>query len=436
MQEIKKEYLKINISELRPYEKNNKKHTKKDIDEVAKSIKENSYLAPIIIDENNILLVGHWRLEALKKLKYKEVEVIQVSWLSENQKKKYRIKDNTTSLFSEFDFENILQEVLSLWEDWTDLVSHLEWLDIFSGLNFFWNEEFMEEIQDEVPELPEEEKIEVKSWDIFKLWNHYLMCWSSTSSADVEKLMSWNKADCVVTDPPYLMNFQWAMHWDWKKESRHKKIENDDLKWAEWQKFLEDFLKQIKKYCRWSFYIFFYRLWIDKMFKAMEAQKMRWRNLIIWKKEHINLSPTDYKSIYEPIIHWWADDYIPILYWWNEEHNFYGKKWEKDFFNDFQVSSILENNRTRKNDLHPTMKPIELLEKILNNSTKTGDKVLDLFWWSGSTLIACEKKQRVCYMIELTPEYCQTIIKRFYNVTNGSKEIKCLNRKMDFSFLN
>lgn len=435
MQEIKKEYLKINISELKPYEKNNKKHTKKDIDEVVKSIKESSYIAPIIVDENNVLLVWHWRLEALKKLKYKEVEVIQVSWLSEEQKKKYRIKDNTTSLFSEFDFENILQEVLSLWEEWVDLVSHLEWLDIFSGLNFFQNEEFIEEIQDEVPELPEEEKIEVKSWDIFKLWNHYLMCWSSTSSADIEKLMNWNKADCVVTDPPYLMNFQWAMHWDWKKESKHKKIENDDLKWAEWQKFLEDFLFQVKKYCSWSFYIFFYRLWIDKMFKALEAQNMRWRNLIIWKKEHFNLSPTDYKSIYEPIIHWWADDYQPIFYWWNEEHNFYWKKWEADFINDFQISSVLENNRTRKNDLHPTMKPIELLEKILNNSTKTGGKVLDLFGWSGSTLIACEKKQRVCYMMELTPEYCQTIIKRFYQVTGWSKNIECLNRQIDFSFL-
>ena len=111
------------------------------------------------------------------------------------------------------------------------------------------------------------------------------------------------------------------------------------------------------------------------------------------------------------------------------------KKWEADFINVFQVSSVLENNRTRKNDLHPTMKPIELLEKILNNSTKTGDKVLDLFGWSWSTLIACEKKQRICYMMELTPEYCQTIIKRFYNVINWSKGIKCINRKVDFSFL-
>ena len=416
---IKKEYILLKISELKPYEKNNKKHKEKDISEVAKSIKESSYIAPIIVDENNVLLVWHWRLEALKKLKYKEVEVLKVSWLSEKQKKKYRIKDNTTSLFAEFDFENIRDEILSLWEDGLDLIWHLENLEDFWNINFFWEEEF----------------IEVKSWDIFKLWNHYLMCWSSTSSADVEKLMNWNKADCVVTDPPYLMNFQWAMNWKWEKNMKHKKIENDNLKWAEGQKFLEDFLFQVKKYCSWSFYIFFYRLWIDKMFKAMENQKMKWRNLIIWKKEHINLSPTDYKSIYEPIIHWWADDYQPIFYWWNEEHNFYWKKWEADFIEDFEVSSVLRNNRTKINDLHPTMKPIELLEKILNNSTKTGDKVLDLFGWSWSTLIACEKKQRVCYMMELTPEYCQVIIKRFYQVTGWSKNIECINRKIDFSFL-
>jgi DNA modification methylase len=99
------------------------------------------------------------------------------------------------------------------------------------------------------------------------------------------------------------------------------------------------------------------------------------------------------------------------------------------------VSSILENQRSKKNDLHPTMKPISLLEKILNNSTLPKHKVLDLFGGSGSTLIACEKKDRQCYMIELDPKFVQVIIKRFYDVTGGTKEIKCLNRDFDFSFL-
>lgn len=433
---LQKEYITLKIKDIIPYKNNNKIHTAESVKEVAKSIEKNGDLAPMIIDEENILIAGHWRLKAFKKLKYKEVKVLKISWLTEKQKKHYRIADNTTNFLSEWNFENLQKEILSLWEDGLDLFWHLDWLDWFDTLNF-WNEEFKEEIQDEVPEIQEDEKIEVKKWDIFKLWNHYLMCGSSTCSKDVKKLLDSKKVNCVITDPPYLMNFEWAIDWQGNKSNKHnhKKIENDNLKWSEGQKFLQDFLKQIKNNCSWSYYIFFYRLWIDKIFRAMEEEKMKWRNLIIWKKNHFNLSPTDYKSIYEPIVNWWADDYQPIFYWWNEEHSFYWKKWESDVIDDIQISSILENEKTLKNDLHPTMKPISLLEKILNNSTRIWDKVLDLFGGSGSTLIACEKKQRVCYMMELDEEYCQTIIKRFNAVTGGNKEIKCLNRKFNFNFL-
>nr|DAT00687.1 MAG TPA: ParB protein [Caudoviricetes sp.] len=111
---IKKEFIFIKISEIKPYENNNKKHTEKDISEVVKSIKKNTDIAPMIIDEDNILIAGHGRLLAFKKLKYKEVQVLKISGLTENQKKDYRIRDNTTSLFSEFDFENIMKEVASL----------------------------------------------------------------------------------------------------------------------------------------------------------------------------------------------------------------------------------------------------------------------------------------------------------------------------------
>lgn len=435
---MEKSYIEVKISDIIPYKYNNKKHKDRDVNEVIKSIKNNGDIAPMIIDENNVLLVWHGRLLAFKKLKYKTVKVLQVIGMTEEQKKDYRIRDNTTSFFSEFDFENIRNEILALWDEGGNLVWHLEWLDMFEGINFFENNwEYDESIEDEIIETQDTEKIEVKKWDIFKLWNHTLMCWSSTSWADVALLMNWQKADCVITDPPYLMNFSSAIDWKWNKSNKHnhRKIENDNLKWEEAQKFLQDFLQQIKSHCVWSYYIFFYRLWIDKMFKAMEVEKMTWRNLIIWKKDHLNLSPTDYKSIYEPIINWWADDYQPIFYGWNDEHNFYWRKWELDFIDWIQVSSILVNERTKSNDLHPTMKPITLLEKILNNSTRTANKVLDLFWGSGSTLIACEKKDRICYMMELDEKYCQTIIKRFYKVTNWTKPISCINRDIDFNFL-
>lgn len=434
MVEIKKEHINLKIKDLIHYKNNNKIHTEEDIKEVIKSIKKDWYIAPICIDENNMLLAWHGRTLALQEMWVTEIDVIKVYWLSEEQKKDYRIRDNTTNLLAQFNLDNLKIELESLWDFSKDIVDHLDfdlWLN-------FWNESenlYREEIEDEVPEV---EKTEIKEGDFFKLWNHYLLCWSSTDENNIKKLLDNSKANMVLTDPPYLMNFEGSIWGDGKKSNKHnhKKIENDNLKWEEGQKFLEDFSRIVKDYCSWSYYIFFYRLWIDKIFRALDNIWLKWKNLIIWKKNHFNLSPSDYKSIYEPIVNGWADDYTPIFYWWNEEHKFYWKKGESDVINDIQITSVLESQKTLKNDLHPTMKPIALLEKILNNSSREGEKILDLFWWSWSTLIACEKKNRNCYMMELSPEYVQVIIKRFYEVTGWTVDIECLNGELDFSFLN
>lgn len=430
---LKKEQIKVNINQIIHYKNNNKIHTEKDIKEVIQSIKKNWYIAPIIVDEENILLAWHGRTLALIEMWYQEVEVLKVYWLSEEQKKDYRIRDNTTALLAEFDLDNLKIELESLWDFSMDIVNHLDfdlWLN-------FWNESenvYKEEIENEVPVVLE---TEIREWDFFKLWNHYLLCWSSTDKKNIERLLDNQKANMVLTDPPYLMNFEWSIWGDGKKSNKHnhKKIENDNLKWNEGQKFLEDFSRIIKEYCSWSYYIFFYRLWIDKIFRALDTIWLKWKNLIIWKKNHFNLSPSDYKSIYEPVVNGWADDYTPIFYGWNDEHKFHWKKGESDVIDDIQISSVLESPKTLKNDLHPTMKPIALLEKILNNSSREGEKVLDLFWWSWSTLIACEKKNRNCYMMELSPEYIQVIIKRFHEVTWWTVDIECINRDLDFSFL-
>ncbi len=431
---IKKEHIKLKINEILHYENNNKIHTEEDVKEVIKSIKKNWYISPICVDEDNIILAWHWRVLALNEIGFKEIEVIKVYWLSEKQKKDYRIRDNTTALLAEFNLENLKTELNELWDFSKDIIEQLDF-DIW--LNF-WNSSenvYREDKEDDLPEVPK--NIVVKEWDTFRLWKHYLLCWDCTNPNAIWKLLQGEKANMVLTDPPYLMNFEGSVWGDWEKSNKHhhKKIKNDNLKGAEGIKFLEDFLKIIQTFCKWSYYVFFYRLWIEKIFRALENINLRYRNLIIWKKNHFNLSPTDYKSIYEPIVHGWADDYTPIFYGWNEEHKFYWKKWEIDFIDDIQIPSVLESPKNLKNDLHPTMKPIELLEKILNNSTKEWDKVLDLFWWSWSTLIACEKRNRVCYMVELEPEYIQVIIKRFYDVTDWTVDIECLNREIDFSFL-
>lgn len=411
---LKKQTLTLKLKDLKAYERNNKIHKDEDVDEVVKSIQKNGYIAPIIVDENNIILAGHGRKLALQKLWHKQIEVVKVFWLSEEQKKDYRIRDNTTSLLAEFDLENLRIELESLWDFSSDILWHLDfdlWLN-------FWTEEktFDETIEDEVPEI-EDDEIVIKEGDIFQVWKHRLMCWNSLNKNSIWKLMSWNKSDMVFTDPPYLMNFHWTPDTTWKiweAAKKHKKIINDNLSEKQWNIFLDSLNNILKENNEWAFYITFYRLWIDKYFNSMERTWLKWRNLIVWDKWNFSLSNSDYKSQYEPII-----------YWWNNTHKFYWWKNKKDIWN-------IERNKI--NDLHPTMKPIGLIEIALENSSKKWDKILDLFWWSWSTLIACEKKERKCFMMELDPKYVQTIIKRFQNVTWNTQEVKCLNRSLELNF--
>jgi DNA modification methylase len=222
----------------------------------------------------------------------------------------------------------------------------------------------------------------------------------------------------VFTDPPYLMDFNGAIGGDGIENKRHAPIINDKMSKEDGEKFLIDVSKTIRMFCNGAWYVSFYRLGIDDLFRAMAAAGLKWRSLIIWKKNHFNLSASDYKSIYEPIITGYSDDYTPMLYGWNLEHKFHGRKGETDVW-EIEIPSVWEINRTKKNDLHPTMKPVELCERAILNSSKRQQIVLDLFGGSGSTLIACEKNKRRARLMELDPKYCDVIIERWQEFTGG-----------------
>lgn len=383
-----------NINTLINYEYNNKIHNQKQIDLLANSIKEYGMNTPIIIDKNNIIIAWHWRLEACKKLWLKEVPVIVKDNLTEKQIKKYRLLDNKIAELAEDNIENIKFEL----EELQDMeLNELYDLDIEVI-------EDKKEVEDNVPEI--QENIIVEKWDIFQLWEHRLMCWSSTEINDLDLLMDWKKSDMVFTDPPYLMDFDWGIHADGSKSfnSKHWVIKNDKMSKEEWEVFLDDINTNILLYNKWAFYITFYRLKIDEYFASMNRVWLKNRALIIWNKWNHTLSNSDYMSKYEPIFYGWCDEHN--FYWWNN--------W----------MDIWEIDRTKKNDLHPTMKPIELIEKALNDWSKKNDIVLDLFWWSWSTLIASEKTNRKCYMMELDEKYIQVILKRYYDYTEWKKRNK------------
>lgn len=387
---LKIEY--VNINDLKKYHKNAKKHPKEQVKRIANSIKEFGMCDPIgVWGEDNLIIEGHGRLMALKKLGYKKAPIIRLDHLSEEQRKAYTLAHNKSSE-SEWDFEILTEELNSIVD--------IDMMDF--GFDLSIDEEEPKVIEDEVPEVPEEPK--AKYGDIYQLGNHRLMCGDSTILDDVEKLMNGEKSHMVFTDPPYLMGFEGNVHGDGTKSHNAKfgAIKNDKMSREDGDKFILDTFNMIKNFNEGAYYVCFYRLGLDYIFRALDTLDNRYKALIIWNKGNHTLSNSDYMSKYEPIV-----------YGWFNEHNFYGDR------SNFDIWDI---KRTKKNDLHPTMKPVELVEKAMLNSSKKGDIVLDLFGGSGTTLMVSEQLNRNARIMELDPRYVDTIINRWENMT-GSKGV-------------
>jgi DNA modification methylase len=320
----------------------------------------------------------------------------------------------------------------------------MEHLDFDLWLNF-WNEEYNEEIEDEIPNI-EHQKIVVQHWDIFQLWNHILMCWDSSNQEDVQKLMNKKQADMIFTDPPYNVNYKWG----WKKTGTNRKIENDHMSTQNFQIMLNQWFKRYQEVTKKEAWVYvFHSTSTQIQFQqALEENGFEIKNQLIWNKPSAALWWWDYRWKHEPFFYCTQKD---------SKTNFYGdrtnatviptleNKTEKQLLNILKRAKEAEKEwkttlwsikRENVNEyLHPTQKPIELIEYALKNSSKSWDIVLDLFWGSWSTLIAAEKTQRICYMMELDPSFIQVMLQRYHDVTNGSKPIKCMNRDLDFSFL-
>lgn len=384
--------------DLIPYANNSRVHSDEQVNQIAASIKEFGFLNPIIVDGENGIIAGHGRVMAANKLGIKDLPCVDASHLSEAQKKAYVIADNKIALNSDWDNELLRVEFEALKELDFDLTLTGFSLD---ELNDFEIEElgaeFDEDADGEITEPPVDPI--TKEGDVWVLGKHRLMCGDSTSIDAVEKLMNGDRSNMVFTDPPYLMDFTGAINADGTKSHSgiHGAIKNDKMSREDGDQFISDIVRNIAIVNNGAFYICFYRLGMDYVFRALDANKLKCRAVIVWFKKGGTLSNSDYKSNYEP-----------IFYGWVKEHKFYGGKAEWDFW---------DINKTKKNDLHPTMKPVELCERAIKNSSEINGIVLDLFGGSGSTLIACEKTNRKAYLMELDPKYCDVIIKRWQTLT-------------------
>jgi len=392
----------VEVTALIPYAKNSRTHDDAQVAQIAASIKEFGWTNPILVDGDKGVIAGHCRLLAAIKLGMAKVPTIELKDMTEAQKKAYVIADNKLALNAGWDTNFLSLELQELKDQDFDLTL-LGFDD--KELDALLAPETTEGLTDEdsVPDTPIEPK--TKLGDIYILGNHRLMCGDSTSIDAVDNLMEFGKADMVFTDPPYNMDFTGGIHADGSKSfnAKHGGIKNDKMSKTDAEDFFDAINAVIYAYCVGAFYITFYRLGIGEYWKSLERTNLKVRSLIIWDKGNHTLSNSDYMSKYEPIFYGWTGD----------NHNFYGGNNGMD---------IWDIKRTAKNDLHPTMKPVELIEKALEDASKPNNVVLDLFGGSGSTLIACEKLGRKARLMELDPKYCDVIVKRWEDFT-GKKAI-------------
>lgn len=386
------EIIKLNINEVIPYPDNPRKNDNA-VDAVAESIKQCGYCSPIVIDEDNVILAGHTRLKALKKLKWKEVECVRKTGLTEEQKKKYRILDNKTNELAEWDFDLLEEEI-----DGMD----------FDGFDFGFDlsaiEDPQEITEDEPPEVDEESEPITKLGDIWQLGRHRLMCGDSTDKETVELLMNGNKADMVFTDPPYGVSYEGGVIHGNKINTDHKRemLKNDDI--DIYGKFIPLLNEVIED---GAIYIFYATVNTYELLKPLKDNGIELNSIIVWNKINTGYADmnSNYKNKYEPC--------------------FYGKRKGRklNFVGATNECTVWDIEKDRNNTLHPTQKPIALPARAIKNSSKKGEIVLDLFGGSGSTLIACEQLDRTCYMMELDPRYCDVIIKRWETFT-GKNAVK------------
>ena len=386
-----RQIIEKDIKDLIPYCNNSRTHSDEQVQQIASSIKEFGFTNPVLIDEQGGIIAGHGRVMGAKKLLLNKVPCIVLDGLSEAQKKAYIIADNKLALNAGWDDELLKIELEQLKE-----------LDFDLGLIGFSDDELALLMggetteglvdEDQVPELVDD-PVTVLG-DVWILGNHRLMCGDSTSIDAVEALMDGSKADLWITDPPYNVAYE-------GKTEDALTIQNDSMSDSDFRQFLTDCYSAADANMKEgaSFYIWYADIEAYNFVGGCIDIGWKVRQNLIWVKNQLVMGRKDYHFKHEPCLYGWKD---------GAAHNWYS---------DRKQTTVLEFNKPQRNGEHPTMKPVDLFEYQIQNSTKQNQLVLDSFGGSGTTLIACEKTNRKAYLMELDPKYCDVIIKRWQDFT-------------------
>ena len=386
----------LSVETLIPYAKNARTHSDEQVAQIAGSIKEFGFNNPVLVDKDNSIIAGHGRLMAARKLGMDKVPVVQLGHMTEAQRKAYVLADNRIALNSRWDTGMLSLELQDLKDDIDLSLLGFDPDELDALLNPIEETEGLTD-EDAVPDVPDEPK--TKLGDIYILGNHRLMCGDSTSIDAVEKLMDGQLADQLVTDPPYNIAYEGG-------SKKRDQIKNDEMADEEFRQFLKDVYIAADAVMKAGAVFYIWHADTEGYNFRGAARDMGWRirQTLIWNKDNSAFGRSDY--------HW---KHEPCLYGWKEGA---AHLWATDR----KQTTVIQCKRPSKSDLHPTMKPVELMEYQILNNTKGSDIVLDLFGGSGSTLIACEKTGRVNRSMELDPKYCDVIVKRWEDFT-GKKAV-------------
>lgn len=403
--------------------------------EIYKKLNQESIrMIPIVVDDKNEIVLGEAKYLALKELGEKEIEIYRMENLTPEQIKLLRIAETKGIQLGEWDNEKLLKE--------------LEEMGELAEISGFDMETLMKELSeygdplDKIEEIPIPELEEVffsRPGDMYILGKHKLLCGDSTNPEDVKRLFEDKKMNLLLTDPPYNIDYE---------SGNGLKIKNDNMGEEEFYNFLSKFYKNAFDFMEEgaAFYIFYADIEAVAFRKTLKEAGLKLSQCLIWVKNAFNLSRQDYNWKHEPILYGWkpgASHFFIKDYTQDTvlEETINYKNFSKNELieliyqmkrNSEESSTIIREDKPQKNDVHPTMKPIKLIARLMANSSKRGWIVGDLFGGSGSTLIAAEQLEREARLMEYDPRYVDVIVKRYMSL--GKTDIKLIRNETEIGY--
>jgi DNA modification methylase len=385
------------VARLLPYVNNARMHSDAQVAQIAASIVEFGFVTPCLVGSDGILVAGHGRLAAARKLGLPTVPVVVLDHLTPIQRRALVIADNRIAENASWDDAILQAELAALQDDHFDM--SLTGFDADDLADALAGGETTTEGQTDEDEVPESSGPTVsRPGDVWLCGNHQVLCGDATQEASYQALLGDEHVSMVWQDPPYGVNY--ANSAKDKMRGTDRPILNDNLG-DDFQPFLAAALTPMLARCDGAIYIAMSSSELDTLQAAFREAGGRWSTFIIWAKNTFTLGRADYQRQYEPILYGWRDGA------------------QRHWCGDRNQGDVWAINKPHKNDLHPTMKPVELVERAIRNSSRPGETVLDCFGGSGTTMIAAERSDRHARLMELDPKYCDVIVRRWQNHAGG-----------------